>query len=48
MRIRKRIILLAVLAAAVLVFACAAGEETPLKAKMPETVKTKIRIRTKI
>ena len=39
MRIRKRIILLAALAAAVLLFACAAGEETPLKAKMPETVK---------
>ena len=39
MRIRKRIILLAVLAAAVLLLACAAGDETPLKVKMPETVK---------
>ena len=39
MRIRKRIILLAVLAAAVLLLACAAGEETPMKVKMPETVK---------
>ena len=39
MWIRKRTILLAVLAAAVLLLACAAGEETPMKAKMPETVK---------
>ena len=39
MHIRKRIILLAVLVAAALVLACAAGEETPLKVKMPETVK---------
>ena len=39
MRIRKRMILLAVLFAAMLVCACAAGEETPLKVKMPEKVK---------
>ena len=39
MRIRKRMILLAVLSAAMLLFACAAGEETPLKVKMPERVK---------
>lgn len=39
MNIRKRMILLAVLVAAVLFSACAAGEETPLKVKMPETVK---------
>ena len=39
MHIRKRIILLAALVAAALVLACAAGEETPLKVKMPETVK---------
>ena len=39
MQIRKRTILLAVLAAAVLLLACAAGEETPMKVKMPETLK---------
>ena len=39
MHIRKRIVLLAALVAAALVLACAAGEETPLKVKMPETVK---------
>ena len=39
MRIRKRMILPAILAAVLLLFACAAGEETPLKVKMPEKVK---------
>ena len=39
MRNRKRMILPALLAAVLLLFACAAGEETPLKVKMPEKVK---------
>ena len=39
MRVRKRMILPAILAAVLLLFACAAGEETPLKVKMPEKVK---------